>query len=62
MVNHGLERHDQAFLTGEYLEKVYATREVSVFHMLKVMPDFDTMCSDPRFDTLLKKMGSGVIF
>ena len=45
---------DKAF---EYLEKAYNTREVSGFHMLKVMPDFDIMRSDPRFDALLKKMG-----
>jgi TolB-like protein/Tfp pilus assembly protein PilF len=45
---------DNAF---EYLEKAYTTREVSGFHLLKVMPDFDIMRSDPRFNTLLKKMG-----
>jgi adenylate cyclase len=50
----GLGDRDKAF---EYLEKAYATREVSGFHMLKVMPDFDLVRSDPRFDALLKKMG-----
>ena len=53
LVYTGLGEKDQAF---EWLEKAYAERE-SYFNLFKVEPVFDTLRSDPRFVSLLKRVG-----
>jgi TolB-like protein/DNA-binding winged helix-turn-helix (wHTH) protein len=51
----GLRRKDQAF---EWLEQAYELRsEASWMAFLGVDPDFDTLRSDPRFDTFLRHVG-----
>jgi serine/threonine protein kinase/lipoprotein NlpI len=49
----GLGKKDQAF---EYLDKAYDERE-SWMVSLKTVPFMDTLRSDPRYETLIKKMG-----
>ncbi len=53
MVYGGLGQKDQAF---EWLEKAYARRDVLV-PFLKVVPEFDSLRSDPRFADLLRRVG-----
>jgi hypothetical protein len=53
MIHVGLGDMDRAF---EYLEKAYLERE-SFMATINTLPFFDSMRSDPRFGTLLKKMG-----
>jgi len=49
----GIDDRDQAFA---YLEKAFIEREPSL-SLLKVQPLFDNLRDDPRFHTLLKKIG-----
>jgi eukaryotic-like serine/threonine-protein kinase len=48
-----LGEKDQAFA---WLEKAYAEKS-GFLHYLKVSPDFDSLRSDPRYASLLKRMG-----
>lgn len=49
----GLAENDKAF---EWFEKVYEERDPTIF-LFKVYPDLDSIRSDPRYKTMLKKMG-----
>jgi len=48
-----LEENDQGF---EWLEKAYKQRDPYLVH-LRVLPFYDSVRSDPRFITMLKKIG-----
>jgi hypothetical protein len=48
-----LGRKDEAF---EWLEQAYEERDM-LMTWVKLLPHFDPLRSDPRFDVLLKKMG-----
>jgi hypothetical protein len=43
-------------LALQFLEKAYANREVEMY-WLKVVPIFDPLRKDPRFQLILKKVG-----
>lgn len=49
----GLGEKDQAF---DWLEKAYEERQ-PYFNLFKVEPVFDSLRSDPRFVSLLKRIG-----
>lgn len=49
----GLDETDLAF---EWLEAAYSERDEAMI-WLKVTPEFDTIRTDPRFESLLKKVG-----
>ena len=48
-----LGENDKAFA---YLEKAYLERETRFFLSIKVIPWFDPLRSDPRFNDMLKKI------
>lgn len=51
--NARLNKPDEAF---EFLEKAYQTRS-PLMVWLKVSPEFDNICSDPRFADLVRRVG-----
>ena len=53
VIHSGLGENDTAF---EYLEKAYGERD-SLLPFMKLWLYFDNLRSDPRYDTLLKKIG-----
>jgi hypothetical protein len=53
LIDTALEEKDQAFL---WLEKGYE-EHISTMGALKIDPMLDRLRDDPRFDSLLKRMG-----
>jgi serine/threonine-protein kinase len=52
-VSAGLGRTDEAF---EWLERAYEDRDAFLV-WVKLLPQYDPLRDDPRFDVLLEKMG-----